>query len=84
VWELAGPIRDPERLERLRSDPYPLARLIAASALARRESRGVHRRTDRTRVDPDLDLRHNVVGPGEEARMDRWPADGVRNPLTRA
>ncbi len=84
VWELAGPIRDPERLERLCSDPYPLARLIAASALARRESRGVHRRTDRPRVDPELDLRHNVVGPGEQARMDRWPADGVRNSLTRA
>ena len=84
VWELAGPIRDPGRLEALSSDPYPLARLIAASALARQESRGVHRRIDRPRVDPELDLHHNVVGPDEHARMDRWPAEGVRVRLTRA
>ncbi len=74
VWELAGPIRDATRLERLAADPYPLARLIAASALARRESRGVHRRTDYTAVDPSLDRQHNVVGPDETVRMDRWPA----------
>ena len=78
VWDLAGPIRDPERLEALRSDPYPLARLIAASALARRESRGVHRRIDCPRVDPELDMHHNVVGADEHARMDRWPPEGVR------
>ncbi|MCB0875197.1 MAG: FAD-dependent oxidoreductase [Solirubrobacterales bacterium] len=73
VWDLAGPVREPERLERLLGDPYPLARLIAASALARPESRGVHRRTDRPLVDPALDLRHTVVGAGEEVRIDRWP-----------
>jgi L-aspartate oxidase len=76
VWELAGPLRDPESLERLLGDPYPLARLIAASALARPESRGVHRRTDRPLVDPSLDLRHTVVGSDEEVRIDRWPPQG--------
>ena len=84
VWELAGPLRDPERLELLRSDPYPLARLIAASALARGESRGVHRRIDNPRVDPALDLLHNVVGPDQRVRLDRWPPEDVRIPLSRA
>jgi L-aspartate oxidase len=73
VWALAGPVRDRERLERLRSDPYPPAAMIAASALAREESRGVHRRSDRPLVDPALDLRHTVVRPGAEVRLDRWP-----------
>ncbi|MCL4287958.1 MAG: FAD-dependent oxidoreductase [Thermoleophilia bacterium] len=77
VWTLAGPVRDPERLERLRADPYPLARLIAASALAREESRGVHRRSDRPLIDPALDLRHTVVGVGGEVRIDRWPPVGA-------
>jgi len=73
VWELAGPIREAEMLERLLSDPYPLARLIAASALAREESRGVHRRSDRPLADPALDLRHTIVDGDEEVRIDRWP-----------
>jgi L-aspartate oxidase len=47
--------------------------MIAASALAREESRGVHRRSDRPLVDPALDLRHTVVRPGAEVRLDRWP-----------
>jgi L-aspartate oxidase len=80
VWALAGPVRNPERLERLRTDPYPLARLIAASALAREESRGVHRRADRPLVDPALDLRHTVVGAGGEVRIDRWPPVATATP----
>ena len=40
VWELAGPLRNADRLERLLSDPYRLARLIARFALERTESRG--------------------------------------------
>ena len=74
VWELAGPIREAGRLERLASDPYPLARLIATSALARRESRGVHRRSDFTASDPGLDLRHHVVSGDGSIRLERWPA----------
>ncbi len=81
VWELAGPIRDAGRLERLGGDPYPLARLIAASALARGESRGVHRRTDHPLADPGMDLRHIVVDADENVRLDRWPpAVGEQSP----
>jgi L-aspartate oxidase len=82
VWELAGPVRDADRLERLCSDPYPLARLIAASALARDESRGVHRRADRPLADAALDLRHTVVGPDSEVRIDRWPQSNPGSPVT--
>src|SRR5205085_11772432 len=46
LWRDAGLIRDAEGLERLRRAPHLLARLIAESALARRESRGGHFRSD--------------------------------------
>jgi L-aspartate oxidase len=71
VWELAGPLRDAERLEQLRSDPYPLARLIARFALERRESRGSHRRLEFPESDPALDERH-VLCAGDELRWERW------------
>jgi L-aspartate oxidase len=72
VWELAGPIREEARLRRLLDDPYPLARLIAGAALARRESRGVHRRSDFPRQDPDLERLHVVTAPDGEARLEAW------------
>lgn len=75
VWELAGPLRDAERLRRLERDPYPLARLIAASALAREESRGVHRRADFPRTDAALDQRHVIVADGAAPRLERWAGD---------
>jgi L-aspartate oxidase len=71
LWRDAGPARDATGLERLAGDPYPLARLIAAGALARRESRGCHRRTDHPVVDPALDLAHRVVEPGGQ-RSETW------------
>jgi L-aspartate oxidase len=74
VWDLAGPVRDAKRLERLLGDPYPLADLIAASALAREESRGVHRRSDFPGPDPALDLRHHVVSGDGTIRLERWPS----------
>ncbi|HEX2129577.1 MAG TPA: FAD-dependent oxidoreductase [Solirubrobacterales bacterium] len=76
VWRLAGPRRSAGELERLLDDPYPLARMIAASALARRESRGAHRRRDFPLPDPELDNTHAVIGAGAgatgTARFDRW------------
>jgi L-aspartate oxidase len=73
MWENAGPRRTEARLERLLSDPYPLARLVAASAIARAESRGVHQRSDHPIHDAALDRIHLVVEPDGGLRSERWP-----------
>ena len=72
VWEEAGPVRQERGLERLLNDGYPLARLLAASALARRESRGVHRRADHPGQDPGLEGHHLVVAPDGTISSERW------------
>jgi L-aspartate oxidase len=72
VWRLAGPRRRREELERLREDPYVLARLIAAFALAREESRGSHRRVEFPQANPELDGRHLVCGPSGEPVWQAW------------
>jgi L-aspartate oxidase len=72
VWRSAGPKRGPERLEGLLDDPYPLASAIAACALARRESRGGHLRSDFPNLDPSLDGVHLVRGADGEIRRERW------------
>jgi L-aspartate oxidase len=72
VWRLAGPLRDPAELERLRDNPYPLAAAVAASALERPESRGGHLRRDRREPDPDLDGVHLIVGADGSVRRERW------------
>jgi L-aspartate oxidase len=72
VWRLAGPRRRPEQLERLLGDPYPLASAIAACALARRESRGGHLRSDFPHVDPSLDGIHLVRDAEGGIRRERW------------
>jgi L-aspartate oxidase len=71
VWALAGPLRSAAGLERLLSDPYPLARLIARFALSREESRGSHRRLEYPEADPALDGRH-LVCEGDELRWRAW------------
>src|SRR4051794_2977075 len=71
VWELAGPLRRAEGLERLLSDPYPLARLIARFALEREESRGSHRRIEFPERDPGVDGRH-IICSGGELRWSLW------------
>jgi L-aspartate oxidase len=71
VWELAGPLRSAERLERLLSDPYPLARLIARFALEREESRGSHQRLEFPERDPALDGRHQLLS-ADEMRWETW------------
>jgi L-aspartate oxidase len=53
-------------------DPSPLARMVAACALARAESRGAHHRLDFPDHDPALDLRHAVVGTQETPAFARW------------
>jgi L-aspartate oxidase len=71
VWALAGPLRSAEGLERLLSDPYPLARLIARFALEREESRGSHRRLEFPETNPGLDGRH-LVCEGDRLRWQAW------------
>jgi L-aspartate oxidase len=72
LWSDAGLLRDPGRLRTLLDDPYPLARLLAASCLAREESRGAHQRVDHPERDPALDLMHTLVGAGAEPGFERW------------
>jgi L-aspartate oxidase len=72
LWKWAGPRRDAEGLEHLLDNPYPLARMIAAGALERRESRGSHLRTDFPEADPNLDEIHIVHGPDGTIRREPW------------
>jgi L-aspartate oxidase len=72
VWRLAGPLRNPDDLAKLVADPYPLAKAIATTALARRESRGGHQRSDCAKTDPALDGVHVVLGPDGTPRREAW------------
>ena len=72
VWRYAGPTRNPDDLARLISNPYPLAKSLATAALARRESRGGHLRSDCPQTDPGLDGVHLVLGADGEVREERW------------
>jgi len=72
VWRYAGPMRNPDDLARLISNPYPLARSIGASAMARRESRGGHLRRDCPGTDPGLDGVHVIVSPDGAVREEKW------------
>ena len=72
VWRLAGPRRSAEDLESLLDDPYPLARMIARFALARKESRGSHFRVEYPAPDPALDLRHLVSTEGGDPAWEAW------------
>jgi L-aspartate oxidase len=72
LWRDAGIVRTREGLERLLEDPHPLARLIAAGALRREESRGAHQRADFPELDPALDHRHAVIGADERPRLAHW------------
>jgi L-aspartate oxidase len=72
LWRDAGIVRTPEGLRRLAADPHPLARLIAACALRREESRGAHQRADFPAVERAFDQHHTEIGPNEEPRMARW------------
>ena len=73
VWRLAGPMRQQSRLEQLTEDPYPLAQAIGAVALARRESRGGHRRSDFPGTDPAMDGIHLTYRSDGSIEQERWP-----------
>ena len=73
VWRDAGLERDPAGLRRLLDDPHPLARLVAASALAREESRGAHLRVDHSGIDSALDGYHSLIAAGSgEVAHEEW------------
>jgi L-aspartate oxidase len=72
VWRLAGPLRNPDDLAALISDPYPLASAIATCALSRCESRGGHLRTDLPATDGELDGVHLVLGADRSVRREEW------------
>jgi L-aspartate oxidase len=73
LWELAGLQRTAAGLRTLHDDPFPLARMVAACALAREESRGAHQRLDFPDIDSELDLTHAVVrDDGVELALEKW------------
>jgi L-aspartate oxidase len=72
LWRGAGLHRNAEGLRELLDDPFPLARHIAASALARQESRGAHQRQDFRVSDPRLDGMHVTLTGDSEPGFERW------------
>ncbi|HEY2311532.1 MAG TPA: FAD-binding protein [Gaiellaceae bacterium] len=71
LWRDAGLIRGSEGLTRLLHSPHPLVRQIAASGLAREESRGVHFREDFP-VESESLAGHLVVHPGQAPVLESW------------
>jgi len=72
LWRHAGIERDADGLRRLLDDEHELVRLLAASALAREESRGAHQRSDFPQVDANLDGHHTVVERGRSPALQFW------------
>jgi L-aspartate oxidase len=71
LWTDCGLVRDAPGLERLRTAPHLLTRLIAESALYREESRGTHFRVDFPLEDEEL-AGHVVLRPGSEPTLETW------------
>jgi L-aspartate oxidase len=72
LWRSAGIERTADELRGLLDDPFPLARMIATSALAREESRGAHQRSDFPETDPRFGGMHAVARGDGELRFERW------------
>ena len=71
LWRDCGLIRDAAGLERLRTAPHLLTRLIAESALIREESRGSHFRADFP-AESEAFVRHVVLRQGSEPVLETW------------
>jgi L-aspartate oxidase len=71
LWQDCGLVRDGAGLERLRSAPHLVTRLIAESALAREESRGTHFRVDFPAEDEAFE-RHVVLRRGVDPALETW------------
>ena len=71
LWEEAGLMRSDKGLERLCGSRALLPRLVAESALARRESRGAHFRLDFPFEDPEFE-RHVVVRRDHDPVLEQW------------
>jgi L-aspartate oxidase len=73
MWRDAGLERSADGLRRLLDVEHPLARLVAACALAREESRGAHARTDFPLRAAELDGCHTVLDADSAApRFVEW------------
>jgi L-aspartate oxidase len=72
LWRHAGLERDAAGLGLLLEDEHPLVRLIAASALARTESRGAHQRSDFPERDPAFDGCHVTIPAAGIPVIERW------------
>jgi len=72
MWRDVGLVREAIGLSRQAASPVALARLVAASALARRESRGGHFRSDFPTLDAALDGRHAVIAGSEAPVLEAW------------
>jgi L-aspartate oxidase len=71
LWADCGLVRDAAGIERLRTAPHLLVRLIAESALVREESRGSHFRADFPATSGELEC-HVVLRPGSEPILETW------------
>ena len=71
MWRDCGLLRDAAGLERVRTVPHQLARLIAECALYRAESRGSHFRLDHPTHD-DAFAGHVVLRPGSAPVLETW------------
>jgi len=71
MWQGAGLVRDAAGLEPLRRASALVPRLVAECALHRRESRGVHFRSDFPIEEPEL-AAHTVLHQGREPLFERW------------
>ena len=71
LWQDCGLVRDAAGLERLRTAPHLLTRLVAESALAREESRGSHFRVDFP-AESDTFERHVVLRHGAPPELETW------------